>query len=73
MRVILVLLGLALLVLAGLMISGLVSIDQTRPAVVQAPAFQADVGRVTLGTEKKTVEVPRINVERADNAAAPAQ
>ena len=73
MRVILVLLALVLLVGAVLMMTGLISIDQTRPAMVQAPQFRADVGRVTMGTETKTVEVPRINVEKAGNTAAPAQ
>ena len=65
---ILVLLALVLLVGAGLIATGMISIDQTRPAVVQAPEFKADVGRVTVGTEKKTVEVPKVDVEKANNA-----
>ncbi|SEN44204.1 hypothetical protein SAMN05192583_2791 [Sphingomonas gellani] len=73
MRVILVVLALVLLVGAGLLMTGMLSIDQTRPAVVQAPQFKADVGRVTMGTETKTVQVPRIDVQKADNTAAPAQ
>ena len=70
MRAILVLLGIAVLVLAGLLITGIVSIDQTRPAVVQAPKFDADVGRVSLGTENKTVTVPTVEVQKADPTPA---
>lgn len=65
MRALLVLIALAALVVVALMYFGIISIDQTRPAVVQAPKFEADVGRVTLGTENKTVAVPTINVEKA--------
>ncbi|WP_294262427.1 hypothetical protein [uncultured Sphingomonas sp.] len=68
MRTILVALGLAALILAGLMVTGMVSIDQTRPAVVQAPEFKADVGKVELGTTNKTVEVPTLQVEKAEGA-----
>jgi uncharacterized membrane protein (Fun14 family) len=70
MRAILVLLGIAVLVLAGLLLTGIVSIDQTRPAVVQAPRFEADVGRVSLGTENKTVVVPKVDVQKADGTPA---
>lgn len=70
MRMVLVLLGLAVLLLAGLLFFGIVSIDQTRPAVVQAPQFEADVARVTVGTENKTLAVPTIDVERPANAQA---
>jgi uncharacterized membrane protein (Fun14 family) len=71
MRTLLVLLAVAVLVLVGLMQFGIVSIDQTRPAVVQAPKFEADVARVSVGTENKTVAVPTIEVERPANAQAP--
>lgn len=70
MRMVLVLLGLAVLLLAGLLFFGIVSIDQTRPAVVQAPQFEADVARVTVGTENKTLAVPTIDVERPATAQA---
>lgn len=73
MRMVLVLVALVLLVGAGLLMTGMVSIDQTRPGVVRAPQFHADVGRVTLGTEKKVVDVPKVSVEKADNAAASAR
>ncbi|GAA3706948.1 MULTISPECIES: hypothetical protein [Sphingomonas] len=68
MRTLLVLLAIAVLVLAGLMYFGIVSIDQTRPGMVQAPKFEADVARVSVGTENKTVAVPTIEVERPANA-----
>jgi uncharacterized membrane protein (Fun14 family) len=71
MRTLLVLLAVAVLVLVGLMQFGIVSIDQTRPAVVQAPKFEADVARVSVGTENKTVAVPTIEVERPANVQAP--
>ena len=58
-------LGVAVLVIVVLMSLGMVSIDQTRPGVVQAPEFKADVGRVELGTTNRTVEVPTLEVEKA--------
>jgi len=67
MRILLILLGVAALALVVLMSLGIVSIDQTRPAVVQAPEFKADVGRVELGTTNKTVEVPTLEVEKANS------
>lgn len=68
MRTILVIVGLGVLVLIGLMSMGIVSIDQTRPGVVQTPEFKADVGRIEMGTTNKTVEVPTLKVEKADGA-----
>ena len=71
MRALLVLLGLAVLVLAGLLYFNIISIGQTQAGVVRAPKFNAEVGRVSLGTKEKTVQVPTIDVEPAGNAAAP--
>jgi hypothetical protein len=71
-RVIFFILGLLVLAVAVAMSIGLVSIDQTRPAVVQAPAFQANTGRVELGQKQQTVTVPTLHVEPAQNAGAPA-
>lgn len=76
MRVILVLLGLAALVLIGLMATGMLSLDQTQQARLpsinieggQAPEFKADMGTVDVGTVNKTVEVPRMTVEKANGA-----
>lgn len=76
MRALLVLVGIAAIVLVVLMSLGMVSIDQTRPASLprvsveggQAPKFDAEVGRIDIGTTNKTVEVPTIDVQRADNA-----
>lgn len=70
MRTLLVLLGLIVLAAAALMYFGIINIDQTRPAVVQAPAFKADVARVSVGTETKTIEVPKVQVEKPANSAA---
>ena len=68
MRTLLALLGVIALIVVALMYFGFINIDQTRPALVQAPQFKADVARVSVGTEKKTVEVPTVNVERPGNA-----
>ena len=68
MRTLLALLGVIALVGVALMYFGLINIDQTRPAVVQAPQFKADVARVSVGTEDKTVSVPTVNVEKPGNA-----
>ena len=73
MRGLLVLLGIAVLVVIGLMYVGIISIDQTRAGYVQAPSFKADVAKVSVGRETKTVQVPTINVEKPANEAAPAQ
>jgi hypothetical protein len=68
MRTLLALLGVIALIAVALMQFGFINIDQTRPAVVQAPQFKADVARVSVGTETKTVDVPTVNVERPGNA-----
>jgi len=68
MRTLLALLGIIALIVVALMQFGLVSIDQTSPAVVQAPQFKADVARVSVGTENKTVAVPTVNVVKPANA-----
>src|SRR3546814_19042657 len=80
MRALLVLLGLAVVAVALLMAFGMIDIDQTKSAQLpkvtieggQAPRFQADVGRVDVGTENRTVAVPTIDVRKADNTVAPA-
>ena len=64
MRTLLSLVAIIVLVVVGLMYFGIINIDQTRQGVVQAPKFQADVAKVTLGTENKTVAVPTIDVQR---------
>ena len=75
MRAILVLLALVCLALAAALYAGFVNLEQTRAGSVQVqtPAFQADVGRVSVGTENKTVTVPKLQVERADDAAGNGQ
>ena len=44
MRGLLVLVALVVLVVVALMALGFINIDQTRPGMVQAPSFKADVG-----------------------------
>ena len=73
MRAILVLLAIAALAAATLMYFGFITFGQVRPGSVQVqtPRFEADVGRVGVGTENRTVTVPRLEVERpADNSQA---
>ena len=67
MRALLVLVGLAALILVALLFFGIVNIDQTRPGMVQAPSFKADVAKVRLGTEEKTVTVPTVDVQKPAN------
>lgn len=64
MRMLFALIGIIALIVVALMYFGLINIDQTRSAVVQAPQFRADVARVSVGTENKTVAVPTVNVEK---------
>jgi hypothetical protein len=68
MRALLVLIGFAVLIIAGLLMFGIVSIDQTSPGVVRAPTFQADVAKVRMGTEEKTVTVPTVDIQKPGNA-----
>ena len=72
MRTLLVLVALAIIVVAGCMYFGIINIDQTRPAIVQAPTFHADVARVTMGTQNETVAVPTISVQKPGDAPTPA-
>lgn len=74
MRVILVLLGLAAVVLIILLSLGMISIgggSLPRVTVQGGTAPNVDVGRIDVGTVNKTIAVPVVDVERADNAAAP--
>ena len=68
MRTLLALIGLAALVVVGLMYFGLINIDQTRAGSIQTPQFKADVARVSVGTENKTVAVPTVNVDKPGNS-----
>lgn len=55
---------------------GLVDIDQTADVALpdvkvettggQAPEFEVNTADIDVGTEKKTIEVPTIDVEKAD-------
>jgi len=71
MRALLVLLAVTALVVVALMQFGIVSFTQTQAAVVQAPRFEADVARVSVGTENKVVAVPTVSVTKPGQAPAP--
>lgn len=74
----------ALLVIAALVVAafafGLIDIDQTKQAKLpdvevnteggQAPSFDVDTADVDVGTKKETIEVPTVDVDRADNPNA---
>lgn len=62
MRAILILLAVAALILLVAMQFGFVRLDQTQRA--QLPKFDADVARVSVGTENKTVAVPDISIQK---------
>ena len=67
MRVVFFVLGLLALAAVAAMHFGLLALEQTRPLVVQAPQFEADVARVSIGTENKAVTVPEADVREADD------
>ena len=79
MRALLVLVGIAALVLLAGMATGFINIDQTQTAQLprieggRAPEFKADVGRIDVGTETKTVEVPNIALQKPRDASNPPQ
>ena len=72
MRTLFMLVGIVALVIALLMLFGLISVGGARLPTVEVRGGQApnvDVGTVDVGTENKTIQVPTIDVQRADNAA----
>ncbi|WP_413060708.1 hypothetical protein ACLN6N_12135 [Sphingomonas carotinifaciens] len=73
MRTLLALIAIVVLLVAVAMSLGWVSIDQTRPGVVQAPQFRAEGPKVSVGTQTKTVEVPTLSVEKPSDQPANAQ
>jgi hypothetical protein len=89
MRAVLLILILAVVALIVLMATGLVNINQTRPAKVpavaatgngvaikrgQAPAFDVETGTVSVGAQPKTVTVPAPALKVTPaNEQAPAQ
>ena len=70
MRALLVLLGIAAIVVLAGMMTGFIKLDQTRTAALphleggQAPKFEASVAKVDVGTVNKTVEVPKVDVQK---------
>jgi len=67
MRALLVLVGLAALVVAGLLATGMMTLDVTPgnvPHVAieggRAPAVNANLATIELGTENKTIGVPTV-------------
>ncbi len=79
MRGLLVLVGLVVVAVIAAMMLGFINIDQTQTASLpqveikggQAPEFKAEVGRIDVGKEERTVEVPTIEVQRPGEAPSP--
>ena len=67
MRALLVLIGLAALVVAGLMATGMMTL-QTTPGSLpslhldggKAPAVKANVATISVGTENRSIDVPTV-------------
>ena len=78
MRAFLVMLGIVALLVLAAMLTGFLRFDQTQTAQLprleggQAPKFNADVARISVGTENKTVAVPDVQVQKP-GAPAPQQ
>ena len=70
MRAILILLAVAAIALLVAMQLGLVRLDQTQTAQLprieggQAPRFEVDTAKVNVGTENKTVELPKVSIDK---------
>jgi cytochrome oxidase Cu insertion factor (SCO1/SenC/PrrC family) len=58
MRALLILVALAILVVIGLVYTGVISLNQTRQA--QAPAFDVKVKKVEMGTTTTNVTMPTV-------------
>ncbi|MBB5711358.1 hypothetical protein [Sphingomonas xinjiangensis] len=59
MRLILVLLGLAALVVVGLLATGMISLDAYGGRL---PTISAETGKVAVGSSNRTVEVPTVEM-----------
>jgi hypothetical protein len=73
MRALLILIGLAALVVVGLMSFGLLKVNATSGSLPSlkveggsAPKVNADIAKITVGTEKKTVTVPTLKMDRPE-------
>lgn len=87
MRAILLILIVAIVALIAAMATGLIDIDQTRPARApdiaatdngvsarggQPPAFKVETGSVAVGTKDTNVTLPTLQVKPAGDAGQPA-
>ena len=72
MRALLVILALVAVVAAILLYTGYVRLPVEREGSISVttPRVGVETGRVTVGTEQRTVTTPTINVERAREAPA---
>lgn len=87
MRTVLLVLIIAIVAIIALVATGFLDINQIRGARApeiaatgngitasggQAPAFDVEAGSVRVGTQDAKVKVPRLEVERPQDQAAPA-
>ena len=77
MRAILILIGLVALVVVGLMSVGLLKLNASPGSLPSvhvdggsAPKVNADVAKIVVGTENKTVAVPTLKVDRPEGNSA---
>ena len=73
MRAILILIGLAALVVVGLMSFGLLKLNATPGSLPSlkveggsAPKVDADMAKIVVGTENKTITVPTVKMNRPE-------
>ncbi|KQS03038.1 hypothetical protein ASG11_01140 [Sphingomonas sp. Leaf357] len=73
MRAILILIGLAALVVVGLMSFGLLKLNATPGSLPSlkveggsAPKVDADMAKIVVGTENKTITVPTVKMDRPE-------
>jgi hypothetical protein len=73
MRMLFMLVGIIAFVVALLMMFGLISVGGGRLPSVAVQAGQApnvDVGSIDVGSKNETIQVPTIDVRKADNSTA---
>ncbi len=75
MRTLLSIVAVVVLVVAGLLYTGMIRlpVEQAGSISVTAPRVGIETGRVAVGTEQRTVTTPTLRVEKAGEAPQNAQ
>lgn len=73
MRALLILVGLAALVVVGLLATGMLKLNTTPGSLPhvsvqggEAPKVKADIATISVGTENKTIAVPTVQLNRPE-------